>query len=133
LAVVIGSMVQETGLSSKIKPCLDLVEFFRNESEARSNLVWRSAVQTKSNLSSEVLREIVLTLGLDYSRFVTKEKLLDEKLLANRNSIAHGRFLVIDTQEYLGIHDDIFGMMQDFYNQVDNASVSLAYRRSATH
>ena len=128
LAVVIGSMVQETGVSNRIKPSLEIVEFFRQESAARSNLVWKSAVQTKSNLNSEVLREIVLSLGLDYSRFETKEKLLDEKLLANRNDIAHGKYLKVDQEEYLQLHQEILDMMQDFYNQVENASVTKAYQ-----
>ena len=38
LGIVINSMVQDAGQSSKIKPCLELVEFFRSQSEARSIL-----------------------------------------------------------------------------------------------
>ena len=85
-------------------------------------------MQAKSNLNSEVLREIVASLGLNYSPFATKEKLLDEKLLANRNSIAHGRHEVMAAKEYLSLHEDVFGLMQDFYNQVENAVLRKQYR-----
>lgn len=128
LAVVIHSMVQEVGLSNKIKPCMELADFFRSEGEARSSLAWRSAVQTKSNLSSVVLKEIVISLGLDYSRFETKEKLLDEQLLNNRNNIAHGKDRVIREEEYIDLHGNILGMMQDFYNQIENATLTSAFR-----
>jgi hypothetical protein len=131
MAVAMSSMIQEVGASSKIQPALDLVAFIREKHSTRSNIAWRSAVDTRSNLSSTVLREIVMTLGLDYSRFATKENLLDRTLLDSRNNIAHGKFLTMDTDTYLSLHDDIFGMMQDFYNQVDNAALLNAYRSDA--
>jgi hypothetical protein len=127
-AVAMSSIVQDVGASSKIQPALELVAYIRDQYDKRSNILWRSAVQTQSNLSSVVLREIALTLGLDYSRFSTKEKLLDERLLNNRNNIAHGRHIIIDTEEYFELHDEVFGLMQDFFNQVDNAVTMASYR-----
>jgi len=128
LGIIIHSMVHEAGQSSKIKPSLELVEFFRSESETRSNMAWKSAIHTKSNLNSDVLREIVMQLGLDYSRFETKEKLIDDVLVHYRNNIAHGKELTMDRDGYLALHDEVFGMMQDFYNQIDNSVANMSYR-----
>jgi len=129
LASAIGGLVRNVSVSSKIQPCLDVVEFFRSLSGSPSRLNWKSGVNTKSNLKASVFQEIVTTLGLDYSRFLTKEKLIDEKLLGNRNSIAHGQHSLVDFDEYLDLHDEMLGIMQDFYNQIDNAAFTGAYRR----
>jgi hypothetical protein len=128
LAIAVGDLVREAMASSTIQPCLDLITFFRSQAEDRSALKWRTGIRTRSNLSSEAFRDIVVTLGLDYSSFATKEKLIDEKLLHNRNNVAHGHYLAMECPEYLGLHDTIIGMMQDFYNQVENAAVTGAYR-----
>jgi hypothetical protein len=76
-----------------------------------------------------VLREIALLLGLDYSRFETKEVLIDEKLLGNRNRIAHGEALLVDLNEYLSLHEEVHGVMQDFYNQIDNLAFTGSYQK----
>ena len=75
-----------------------------------------------------MFRDIVLMLGLDYSRFATKAVILDERLVDNRNSIAHGKYLVVQFDEYIDLHDEILGIMSDFYNQIDNAALLGSYR-----
>jgi hypothetical protein len=128
LAVAVAKIIRDATAASKPKKCLELVAFFRSEGTSRCKLPWKEGVPTKSNLKSEVLQEIVAMLGLDYSRFATKEKLLDEKLLKNRNQIAHGQYLLVDQAEYLDLHDEVLGMMQDFYNQVENAALGGGFR-----
>ena len=96
-----------------------------------SDIPWTRGINTKANLKSEVFADIVMMLGLDYSRFQTKEKLLDERLLKNRNSIAHGRYLQVDFNEYIDLHDEVVGMMNDFYNQIENAAITGGYMASA--
>jgi len=128
LAMAVGHLVRSASVSSKIMPCLDIVAFFQSELPTRSRLAWKSGVNTKSNLKAGVFREIVLTLGLDYSRFSTKEKLLDEKLLNNRNRIAHGQHSMVGYEEYIELHDEMLAIMQDFYNQVDNDANLGGYR-----
>ena len=87
-----------------------------------------AGVNTKANLKSEVLQEIMMSLGLDYSRLSTKEKLIDEKLLANRNRIAHGQYLNVAYAEYLELHVEVLGMMQEIFDQIDERASRGAYR-----
>lgn len=130
LAVALSRLVRDLAASSKVQHCLEVVAFFRDEASARSNIDWKAGVNTKSNLKSSVFQEIVAILGLDYSRFSTKEKLLDEKLLRNRNRIAHGQYLLIQVGEYIELHDEVLAMMQDFYNQIENSAITEAYKKT---
>ena len=124
--MAIVRLFQNAAATRKVQPRLDVVEFFRSQLDERCQLSWRSGVATKANLNSSVFREC---LGLDYSRFETKEKLIDEKLLGNRNKIAHGQYLLIGFEEYASLHDEMSWIMQDFYTQVENAAFTGAYLR----
>jgi hypothetical protein len=130
LALSVGRLVRDATAGNGIEPCLKLVEFFRHHLPTRSSVIWKSIVNTKSNLNSDVLREIVTTLGLDYSQFSTKEKLLDERLLRNRNRIAHGQFGLVTYAEYLELHGEVLQMMQDFSDQIENRAITGGYKAS---
>ena len=128
LALCVASLVRNSVDSSKVEASLQVVNFFRVDGNTRSRIRWQSGINTMANLKSDVFRDIVLALGLDYSRFATKEKLLDEKLLGNRNRIAHGQYSLVDFAEYLNLHDEMLGIMQDFYNQVDNSAYTGSFK-----
>lgn len=128
LAMAAGSLLAAAS-GSQTSRNIQVVEFFRKESGAKSNINWKAGINTKSNLKSDVFHDITDSLGLDYSRFATKEKLIDERLLKHRNQIAHGQFLIVTVADYVELHDEILAIMQDFYNQIDNAATSGTYKR----
>jgi len=131
LALSVGRLVRAVAAANTFQPCLDLVAFFRSKAASQCKINWKTGINTKANLKSSVFQEIVASLGLDYSRFATKEKLIDEKLLKNRNSIAHGRYSLVGFEEYLELHDEMYGIMQDFYNQIENSAFLGSYRKPA--
>lgn len=130
IAFSMKNKLNEVGQSNKAKTHNQIVEFFLNNLGDRSSIPYKSGVNTKSNLSSSVLYNIVNMLGLDYSFYETKEKLLDERLLASRNNIAHGRFISVDVQDFIELHEQIIGMMEDFRSQIDNSAVLRRFRRA---
>lgn len=123
-------LIKGTVTGDRVEPCLALIDFFRSQPGSRSRVPWRKIIKTRSNLNFDVLHEICMTLGLDSSRFETKKAIIDEKLLARRNHIAHGDDLSIGPDDYVALQQEVFGMMQDFYNQVGNAAFTRAYRRT---
>jgi RiboL-PSP-HEPN len=86
-------------------------------------------IETKSNLSSEVLREIAYILGLDYTEYEDEAQLIDETLLKNRNEVAHGKYLSISVEQFIVLHQTITHLLDLFSNQIKNAASTKAYRR----
>ncbi len=105
-----------------------VTEFFLSGLTDRCNLPVE--VETKSNLSSEVLKEITYILGLDYEEYETEAKVIDEILLKNRNEVAHGKYSVIDVEQFIELHKTIIHLLDLFSNQISNAASTKAYKRT---
>ena len=102
-------------------------EFFRTGLEAQCSINWSDSIQTQSNLSSTVFKNIICILGLDYSPYETKQRLIDETLLDSRNKIAHGQYTMIDIRQYEELNREIINLMDLFKNQIENAAITKAF------
>lgn len=104
-----------------------ITEFFMNNMDSRSSIPFKKAINTESNLSSKVFKEIIWCLGIDYSIYETKEKFIDSRLLGRRNHIAHGQEMDINIYEYNEMRETLIEMMTNFKTQLENCAVSKAY------
>jgi hypothetical protein len=111
--------VVTTFLSEFSQRCADVQEF-----------VWHGEIDTRSNLSSDVLREIACLLGLDYSSYATKEQFLDREFLAVRNQIAHGDHAAIDGRTYEQAQRIVLGLLEAFRTDIENAAAQKSYLRT---
>lgn len=128
LAISARKVLRNASESNKISFHIAVTNFFINEMEASSKLPVEYSINTNSNLSSEVLKEIVETLGLDYTFFETRENLINENLLKSRNIIAHGSHLIIDEQGYIDLYDKILEMIDKFSDQIENSVALKKYK-----
>jgi hypothetical protein len=128
VAVGLRQLLQNAAVSKKSRDHNALVDFFLNRMSERSSLPYKAVIDTESNLSSTVLRDVVERLGLNYSFYETREKLIDEKLLKSRNTIAHGSYLATDLDGYIDLQDEVLGMMELFRNQIENSAITRSYR-----
>jgi len=78
-------------------------------------------------MSSGVLIEILNTLGFCSNEYEGKYHLIDNKLLAKRNCIAHGQALDVSVGDYLELHDEMLLLMELFRTQIENSAVSGGY------
>ncbi len=131
IALAMKARLNEAGQTNKAIIHNEIVKFFLLELSTKSHISYDNAISTESNLSSKVLENIIYILGLDYSHYRTKAELIDEKLLKNRNHIAHGKHLIIDKSEFMEIFEEIVKLMELFYNQISNAAITEAYKRQA--
>lgn len=95
----------------------------------KSIFPYETAIDTESNLSSKVLKEIIWCLGFEYTPYETNEKFLDERLLAKRNFITHGEKLLVDIKEYSEIHQRIISLMDVFKTQIENSAITGSFKR----
>lgn len=77
-------------------------------------------VNTKSNLNSDVLRDICLICGVSFTHFEEHESFIDAILLKRRNSIAHGEDTFIAKSDLDDLAEKTISLMRTFGDAVDN-------------
>jgi hypothetical protein len=123
VAIAMKAELNKAQSTNKATIHTEVTAFILTQSNQRSSIPYEGIVSTDSNLSSTVLREITCLLGLDYSHYQSKEKLIDEKLLSRRNKIAHGEslpYLSLDREEYRDLQEQLLEMMEYFRDQIEN-------------
>lgn len=138
LTLSLYSRLNQISQSKKFEDRLEIVEFFKSELENRNQSLNDSVINTRSNLSFEVFKNIVFQLGLDISQFETKqffidnqielEYLIDHKLVKRRNQIAHGEFLTESLEDIYDLVDIIIDLMDTFKTQIQNAAIQGSYK-----
>jgi MAE_28990/MAE_18760-like HEPN len=124
IAIKFKTQITDAAKSKKISTTHAVIDFFYNNLSSRLNIPHKGIIDTQSNLSSTVLREIISTLGLDISPYETKKNFIDESLVNKRNHIAHGEQLDIGVDDYLLLHDEVMALLEDFRNQIQNAAAT---------
>jgi hypothetical protein len=125
LALAMKEKLKEAKDTNKPSLYIPVCDFFLSQLNQKSSLPKpKDVISTASNLSSDVLKEITSILGLDFSPYSTKSKLIDEKLLKTRNEIAHGNYSLIDIDEYIELSEQVLGMLEIFRNQIENACIN---------
>lgn len=107
---------------------VEIATFFAAAMNEKANIPWTGAVQTKSNLSPERLRDIITVLGMDYHPFELKERAVVERLVRQRNLVGHGHYLDVDKDEYTDLHRAVLDMIDEFKGQLDIAATTQSFR-----
>ncbi|VUZ28958.1 Uncharacterised protein [uncultured Comamonas sp.] len=129
IGLTLRSKFAELSASEKISGANALADFFCTALDRQSNVPYKRVIDTKSNLSSTVLQDIIAALGLDGSQFATRLKFIDSNLVNPRNHIAHGEATNLTVDEYLLLHDEVITLIETFRNEIENASVLRRYER----
>jgi hypothetical protein len=77
-------------------------------------------IDTRSNLNTDVIKEICLICAVDPSQFETKRVFIDQLVLKRRNAIAHGQQEFIRESEVDDLVAQILGLMQHFRKLIEN-------------
>ncbi len=88
-------------------------------------------IDTKSNLNSEVLKEISLKVGIDYAIFELKENMIDERFLGLRNKICHGEIVIVTKIEFDNLYAEVICLIDLFKNLILNSVHTKSYLKEA--
>ena len=89
-------------------------------------------IDTRSNLNSEVLKELTQKIGISYAFYELKENLIDEKFLGLRNAISHGEYRIIEEEDFVVIYEEIISLIDIFKNQISNSVIQKEYLAAST-
>jgi len=117
-----------TSQSKKYSAFDEITEYILNNSNTRARVPYKNIINTESNLSTTVLKEITWCLGIDYSIFSSKEKLIDLRLVGRRNHVAHGQQLMVDNSDFAEMADEVMALMNTFRNLLENSAVTGQYK-----
>lgn len=107
---------------------IEAVDFFRRCAFERADLILSSAIDTKSNLNSEIFENIALSIGVPVGSYDAYYNLIDESLLARRNKIAHGEYLDLDADDFRGLADEILKLLRMFKTDIENLASMSAFK-----
>jgi hypothetical protein len=127
-------LVRLDGIFSKRASISDrsalITEIVRSRGK-RFSSIHSSLIDTKSNLNSDVLRDLCTICSIDFAVFESSSTFLDAVILKRRNSIAHGEEHYVAENEMDNLIDKIVSLMRAFKNQLENKVYTKSYLAAA--
>lgn len=84
-------------------------------------------IDTRSNLNTDVIKDICIICGVDSNHFEQNRIFLDVLLLKRRNAIAHGQQEYIRPDEIDDLVANVLALMSFFRNLLENKVYTKAY------
>ncbi|MDF3135315.1 MAE_28990/MAE_18760 family HEPN-like nuclease [Pseudomonas extremaustralis] len=107
---------------------IEVVNFFRKCNTDRADLVLSNAIDTQSNLNSDVFQNIALSLGVPVNPYSSYFNLIDESLLARRNKIAHGEYLDLNEEDFRNLSNEVIKLLRNYKTDIENLASLGAYK-----
>lgn len=127
VALGLRGLISSAGASNSPTLHTELISTVISGLEENANLQWSNSVNSASNLNSKVLIEILCLLGLDSTGYLSSGPLIDQRLLRNRNRIAHGDRGDMDPDDYSFLQERIVQVIEQFRDDVENAAALHSY------
>ena len=131
IAIAARGRIRQAADSRRIAAHLPIVEFLLEGLGEEARLPLDGAIDTESNLSSTVLRDLLATIGIPYDlTWSGRELLLDGSLLKTRNDVAHGERTEVDADTYDQLHQLVLDMVNHLKTSIENQAAIRAYLRT---
>jgi len=105
-----------------------IIDFIFEDLEKQSKIPKKNIINTKSNLSFNVLQEILFILDLEDSHVDSQKELIND-LVNERNYIAHGEHTLIDYETFENFYDDIIALMEYLRTIIENNAIQEKYKK----
>lgn len=109
---------------------IEIVNFIKFRPLDQPELKFDGAITARSNLNSEVFKEIALTIGIDLDKYQSWYNWIDFTLLQRRNNIAHGLFLGVDFRSYITLSDEVIDILRKFKTDIENSASTDKFLRN---
>ncbi len=112
-----------------IEECMQLIEDIIKNNQKPCKIYDKDVIDTKSNLKYYVLKDILISLGLEQSHFASKENFIDKKLVDPRNDIAHGTYRDIVYADFEIVYDNVIPLMEYYKSLIANSAAQESYKK----
>jgi hypothetical protein len=131
-AIALRTMLGSGEQSKRSSDHTTIVSTLRAEAQRKANIPYdRSTIRTRSNLTFDVFEDIMHSVGCDSTRHELQKSLITNRLVKNRNEIAHGRYLLIDFEDWLEWRIRVISILEDVRDQLRAAAYTRTYKRIA--
>lgn len=122
-------LVNAQTASRRIQPHLEVVKLLIDNRERSCQINAERAIDTESNLTSEVFKNICYCVGLDYtSDWVLDGPFIDE-MFKNRCEVAHGDLFIPETKYAQETIQFSIRAIDRFSTDIENAAIVEAFLR----
>ena len=128
IAIELKASMERALTTHSIKPLIEIIDYILNQENRCANLL-NFNPYTGANLNYERLSNIADAMDLNKDAFINLKQLIDENLLSNRNSIAHGEHVIMDQEELNDIQQKILNILVDFRDQITNIAALQKYKK----
>lgn len=81
-----------------------------------------AAIDTRSNLNAEALKDIVTLVGVDFALFETRAQFINYSFVALRNKIAHGEGQLVTKDDFTRVLNDVTELLTLFKENIINSA-----------
>lgn len=133
LAIAIKNSLNEFEDTKKATIHNKLIDNVYSKKNEISQIPYKNIIKTDSNLKMDIFKEIAATIGIDYNPYMLKKMLIDQRLLGNRNKIAHGERLetldgISNPTDYIELHKTIIELIDKFAQNIKDAALKEDYK-----
>jgi len=79
------------------------------------------------NLNYESFEQIMSFIAIDITKYVPRKPLIDESLVETRNKIAHGQYLLLDSEGLKDLSDEVLLLIRWVKTDIENAVTTKSY------
>jgi hypothetical protein len=138
-SIVLRGDLNVLGDSNKLKDHRRVIRTLFEEMNKTANFSKTSPIRT-SNLTFEVFEDVCILLGIDINEFEERYRrkfdrsvklTINEDLVGQRNSIAHGEYLAIKLEDYKKLYDIVVnGFIYNFKEIIMDCVLNKKYLRT---
>lgn len=129
VTLIYKKKLNESCNSNKYSILDKITDTLINDNAKKEPIPYKDVINTRSNLFSKVLKEIIWCLGIDYTPFATKEHFIDHRLVNKRNHVAHGETLDIDEDDFIEMVDEVLSLIETFKSELTNSASQGHYKK----
>ena len=133
LAIAIKNSLNEFEDTKKATIHNKLIDNVYSKKNEISQIPCKNIIKTDSNLKMDIFKEIAATIGIDHNPYMLKKMLIDQRLLGNRNKVAHGERLetlegISNPTDYIELHKTIIELIDKFAQNIKDAAENEDYK-----